>query len=39
MTVSSNSTSVVTPEHHDTALIGLSVLHDQPTVAGQHEWD
>lgn len=35
MKAPSDTTLVVTPEHHETALSWLSVLHDQPTVADQ----
>jgi transmembrane sensor len=35
MKAPSDTNFVVTPEHHQTALIWLSVLHDQPTVAEQ----
>ncbi|SDH78705.1 FecR family protein [Pseudomonas abietaniphila] len=35
MKAPSDTTLVVTPEHHETALSWLSVLHDQPTVAEQ----
>jgi transmembrane sensor len=35
MKVPSDTTLVVTPEHHKTALSWLSVLHDQPTVTEQ----
>jgi len=35
MKAPSDTTLVITPEHHETALSWLSVLHDQPTVAEQ----
>lgn len=35
MNAPSDTTLVVTPEHHETALRWLSVLHDRPTVAEQ----
>jgi transmembrane sensor len=35
MKAPSDPTLVITPEHHETALSWLSVLHDQPTVAEQ----